>query len=49
MLILAQIPQGGPGLQSGDLSSTPLLIDLEDSGWFVKQVLLLKISSLGSF
>lgn len=39
MLILAQIPQGRPGLQSGDLWSACLLIDLEDSGTFVKQVL----------
>lgn len=39
MLILAQICQGGPGLQSGDLWSPCLLIDLEDSGRFLKQVL----------
>lgn len=48
-LILAQISQGRPGLHSGDLLPTCLLIDLEDSGRFVKQVLQLKKPSLDSF
>lgn len=37
-LILAQIPEGRPGLHSGDVLHTCLLMDLEGSSRFVKQV-----------